>query len=56
MQTDLSPELMGEQRSSRFPAVLVEAERIAQLDGRAVPVRALEDLEGHGSRMVTRSH
>ena len=43
---------MGEQRGSRFASILVEAEQIAQLDGRAVPVRALQNLEGHGAAMV----
>ena len=40
---------MGEQRGSRFASILVEAEQIAQVDGRAVPVRALQNLEGHGA-------
>jgi hypothetical protein len=39
---------MGEQRRSRLTAILLEAEQIAQLDGGAVPVGVLEDLEGHG--------
>ena len=48
-QPHLPSELVGEQRGSRFAAVLVEAKQITQLDGRAVPVRALEDLEGIGA-------
>ena len=41
---------MSEQRGSRFAAVLVEAEQITEFDGGAVPVGALENLEGHGAQ------
>jgi hypothetical protein len=53
-QPHLPPKLMGEQRGSRFPAVLVEAEQITEFDWRAVPIGPLDDLEGHRRRIVAR--
>jgi len=55
-QPHLPTELMGEQRRPRLSAVLREAEQVPELDRCAVPVGALQDLEGHWRRIVARSH
>ena len=53
-QPHLPPELMREQGGSRLATVFLEAEQVAQLNRRPVPVGALKNLEGHGGGMVAR--
>jgi len=49
-QAHLPPELVRHDHTPRFASILLEHEQVTQVERRAVPIGALEDLERHEGR------